>query len=382
MRLRFVESLSELEPAAWDALTGADDPFVEYAFLRTLERSGSVGAGTGWEPTHATVWEGDELVGAIPLYVKDQSYGEYIFDWGWADAAFRAGIRYYPKLMSMVPFTPATGRRFLVAEGADRDAVVGELLAGARELAERMGASSVHLNFLTDEERKLAAKHGFLSRKTMQFHWHAEGDENFDDFLGRFRSSMRKKTRKERRVVAESGLEVRALSGADLTPEVWETMRRFYRDTCMRKGAIPYLTNRFFDLAADSLGDRAVIVMAFDPEQDGEPVAASLAFEKGAHLYGRYWGCSEDHEMLHFELCYYQLIDRAIERGMSRFEAGAQGTHKLRRGLMPVPIHSAHWLRHPALAEAVGEFLAHEAMATERQIESLAEHGPFRRDGN
>jgi predicted N-acyltransferase len=382
VRLRFVSSLNELEPAAWDALTGADDPFVEHAFLHTLERSGSVGAGTGWEPTHATVWEGDALVGALPLYLKDQSYGEYIFDWGWADAAFRAGIRYYPKLMSMVPFTPATGRRFLVAEGADRGAVVGRLLEGARELAERMGASSIHLNFLTDEERRLAADHGFLSRMTMQFHWHGQGDATFDDFLGRFRSSMRKKTRKERRAVADSGLDVRALSGADLTPEVWETMRRFYRDTCMRKGAIPYLTNRFFDLAAETLGDRAVIVMAFDPEQDGEPVAASLAFEKGAHLYGRYWGCSEDHEMLHFELCYYQLIERAIDEGMSRFEAGAQGTHKLRRGLMPVPIHSAHWLRHPALAEAVGEFLAHEAMATQRQIASLADHGPFRRDGS
>ena len=382
MRLRFVESLNELEPAAWDALTGQDDPFVEHAFLHTLERSGSVGPGTGWEPTHATVWDGDALVGALPLYLKDQSYGEYIFDWGWADAAHRAGIRYYPKLMSMVPFTPATGRRFLVAEGADRDTVVAELLRGARELAEQVGVSSIHLNFLTDEERKMAADHGFLSRRTMQFHWHAEGDATFDDYLKRFRSSMRKKTRKERRVVAESGLEVRALSGADLSPDVWETMRRFYRDTCMRKGAIPYLTNRFFDLAADSLGDRAVIVMAMDPEQGGEPVAASLAFEKGTHLYGRYWGCSEDHEMLHFELCYYQLIERAITEGMDRFEAGAQGTHKLRRGLMPVPIHSAHWLAHPALAEAVSEFVVHEAMATERQIEALADHGPFRRDGD
>jgi len=382
VRLRFLESLNELAPAAWDALTGADDPFVEHAFLNTLERSGSVGAGTGWEPTHATVWEGDQLVGALPLYLKDQSYGEYIFDWGWADAAYRAGIAYYPKLMSMVPFTPATGRRFLVAEGADREAVVGKLLDGTQELAERTGASSIHLNFLTDEERRLAADHGFLSRKTMQFHWHAEGDASFDDFLGRFRSSMRKKTRKERRVVTQSGLEVRALSGDELTAEVWETMRRFYRDTCMRKGAIAYLTNGFFDRAADSLGDRAVIVMAFDPAQDGEPVAASLAFEKGAHLYGRYWGCSEDHEMLHFELCYYQLIERAIDQGMSRFEAGAQGTHKLRRGLLPVPIHSAHQLRHPALAEAVSEFLVREAMATDRQIESLADHGPFRRDGS
>ena len=377
MRVRFLESLDAIDPEAWNALTGADDPFVEHGFLSTLERSGSVGAGTGWEPIHVSIWDGEALVAALPLYVKDQSYGEYIFDWGWADAAHRAGLPYYPKLVSMVPFTPATGRRFLTAPGGDREALVGELLAGAREAADRRGASSIHLNFLSDDERALANAHGFLSRRTMQFHWHAAGDTTFDDFLGRFRSSMRKKTRKERRRVEDAGLEIRVLSGEDLTVEHWETMRRFYRDTCMRKGAIPYLTNGFFDRAAESLGHRAVIAMAFD---EGEPVAASLAFEKGAHLYGRYWGCSEDYDMLHFELCYYQLIERAIEQGMNRFEAGAQGTHKLRRGLMPVPIHSAHWLRHPALAEAVAEFLPQEAMATERQIESLQEHGPFRRD--
>ncbi|MAQ15823.1 MAG: GNAT family N-acetyltransferase [Sandaracinus sp.] len=378
VRVRFLESLTEVDPESWNALTGDDDPFVEHAFLSTLERSGSVGGDSGWEPMHVTLWtEEGTLEAALPLYLKDQSYGEYIFDWGWADAAHRAGIPYYPKLVSMVPFTPATGRRFLTAPEGDREALVGELLAGAQEAAERAGASSIHLNFLTDEEQQLANASGFLSRRTMQFHWHAAGDGSFEDFLGRFRSSMRKKTKKERRVVADAGLDIRVFSGDDLTPERWETMRRFYRDTCMRKGAIPYLTNGFFDQAADTLSDRAVIVMAF---HEDEPVAASLAFEKGAHLYGRYWGCSDDYDMLHFELCYYQLIERAIAQGMTRFEAGAQGTHKLRRGLMPVPIHSAHWLRHPALAEAVAEFLPHEAMATERQIAALEEHGPFRRD--
>jgi len=377
MRVRLIERLAEVDADAWDAVAGEDDPFVEHAFLSTLEESGTVGGDSGWDPLHVTVWDGERLVGALPLYVKDHSYGEYIFDWAWADAAYRVGVEYYPKLVSMAPVTPATGTRFLVHPEVDRAQVVGEIFEGCFEAAEQSKASSIHLLFLTREERdEAAADDRFSPRLTMQYHWHNEGWESFDDFLGAFRSSMRKKVRKERRKVDEAGLEIRVRPGSELDADDWQMLRRFYHDTCGRKGSYPYLSRRFFELGAQSLRERALAVMAY---RDGEAVAATLNFEKGKHLYGRYWGCTEDYEMLHFELCYYQLIERAIERGCARFEAGAQGTHKLRRGLMPSPIHSAHWIRHPMLRGAIADFLPREAFAVTQQMEELAQHGPFRR---
>ncbi|HJL39280.1 MAG TPA: GNAT family N-acetyltransferase, partial [Polyangiaceae bacterium LLY-WYZ-15_(1-7)] len=347
----------------------------------------SVGGKAGWLPLHLAVYtDDDELVGGLPLYLKDHSYGEYIFDWGWADAAHRVGVEYYPKLVSMAPVTPATGKRLLAHPDADYDQVVRALVAGAFQVLEASDASSIHFLFVTEAERDalirageaLEVPGGLLPRLTMQFHWHNEGYADFDAYLARFRSSNRKKLRKERRKVGEAGLEVRVKSGAELTAADWEALRRFYRDTCARKGSFPYLTNRFFDLGPERLKDRAVAALAY-PEGEDEPVAGTLNFEKGAHLYGRYWGCLEDHEMLHFELCYYALIERAIAQGMTRFEAGAQGTHKLRRGLMPAKIHSVHWLRDPRLRQAVAEFLPREAFSTQRQMDELAEHGPFKR---
>jgi len=380
VRIRLLDGLTSVDPDAWDALTGDDDPFVEHAFLLALEASGSVGEGTGWVPMHVTAWEGERLVGALPLYEKDHSYGEYIFDWSWADAAMRCGVRYYPKLVSMVPVTPATGRRLLVADGVDRTAVVGGLLEGVLEAADQTGASSAHLLFLEGAEKdEVIAASPFRPRLTQQFHWHNEGYGSFDDFIGRFRSSMRKQVKRERRKVAESGLAVRVLTGPELGDEEWAVLPRFYRDTCHRKGSHPYLTRAFFDQLRQRVAHRVVVAMAY---HEGRPVAASLNFEKGAHLYGRYWGCTEEWEMLHFELCFYRLIERAIDRGMRRFEAGAQGMHKLRRGLLPTPIHSAHWIRDPALARAVGEYLPREAMAVQIQLEELAAHGPFRRGGD
>lgn len=380
MRVEVIDRVAAIAPGAWDALAGEDDPFVEHAFLCTLEDSGTVGGRSGWEARHVVAFEGDRLVGALPLYLKDHSFGEYIFDWGWAEAAHRAGIPYYPKLVSMVPATPATGRRLLLAPGVDAERVVGALVGEALALAEAEDASSAHLLFVTDEERRLLETTGHLShRLTYQFHWHNRGYGSFDDFLGTFRSSQRKQVRRERRRVAESDLDVRVLEGRDLDAAHWRTLERFYRITCMQYGNHAYLTPGFFRLAPDRLAHRAVAVMAF---RDGEPVAASLNFEKGAHLYGRYWGCTEEHEFLHFELCYYRLIERAIERGAQRFEAGAQGTHKLRRGLEPSPIHSMHWVRDPMLSRAVQEFLPREARAVERTMEELAHHGPYRRDGS
>lgn len=372
-----VGGLEAIEAAAWDRLVGDDDPFVEHAFLSTLERSGAVGEGTGWVPLHVVAYEDDVLVGALPLYLKDHSYGEYIFDWGWADASERMGMSYYPKLVSMAPVTPATGRRILLAHDADPDRVVGGLLAGVREVAELTKASSVHLLFVTEEERdRVVALADFVPRLSMQFHWHAEEWTCFDEYLGAMRSSVRKQIRRERRTAASHGLEIRTVPGVELTGDDWRALGRFYRDTCAKKGSFPYLPDRFFELGADTLRERAIAVMAYD---DGTPVAGTLNFEKGANLYGRYWGCREDHPMLHFELCYYQLIERAIERGVQRFEAGAQGSHKLKRGLMPSAVHSVHWIRQPILAEAVHDFCRREAFAVRRRIEELSEMGPFKR---
>ncbi len=359
-------------------MVGDDDPFVEHAFLSLLEQSGSVGRGSGWEPIHVTAWRRKRLVGALPLYLKTHSYGEYIFDWGWADAAMRLGASYYPKLVAMVPVTPVTGRRFLFAAGEDPAAVASRLIDGCLDVAESTKASSIHLLFLNGEEREWVARDGrLMERLSFQFHWHNEGYETFDDFLGTFRSSMRKKLRKERRIAAEADLEIAELRGDDLGPSDWRTLERLYRATCRRKGSYPYLTPEFFEMAPSALGTSSLIFAAKD---GGRIVAASLNFEKGNHLYGRYWGASQRHDMLHFELCYYRLIEHAIEHRMRRFEAGAQGAHKLRRGLMPAPIYSAHWIRHPVLRQAIEEFLPREAASVRQQIRELSQHGPFRRD--
>lgn len=380
VRTRLIERMAAIDSAAWDALVGEDDPFVEHAFLRTLEDSGSASPRAGWSPIHVTVWDGERLVGALPLYAKDHSYGEYIFDWAWANAAARLGIDYYPKLVSMVPVTPATGRRLLIAEDAPREAVVDALSRGLEEAAEVVNASSIHVLFLTGQEREAMDRIARLRpRLSYQYHWYNEGYRTFDDYLGRFRSSLRKQLRRERREVAESGLEIRTMGGEELDREEWKALERFYRGTCAAHGSPAYLTPRFFDLCRERLAHRVVSVMAF---AKGVPVAGSLNFEKGRHLYGRYWGCSEDHAFLHFELCYYRLIERAIERGMSRFEAGAQGDHKLRRGLLPRAVHSMHWVRHPLLSSAIEEYLPREAAVVAEEMQSLTYAGPFRREGD
>ncbi len=367
-----------MDASAWNQLVGDDDPFVEHAFLSLLEQSGSVGRGSGWEPVHVTAWSGRRLIGALPLYLKTHSYGEYIFDWGWADAASRLGVSYYPKLVSMIPVTPVTGRRFLLAPGVDRPHVISRLIDGCLDVADSTRASSIHLLFLNPEEQDWVSQDGrLMKRLSFQFHWTNAGYESFDEFVGCFRSSMRKKLRKERRVAGEADLAIREQRGSELSLGDWRALERLYRATCGRKGSYPYLTGEFFELAPSTLGDLPLVYTARDGDRI---VAASINFKKGQNLYGRYWGATERHDMLHFELCYYRLIEHAIEHRMRRFEAGAQGTHKLRRGLMPVPIHSSHWIRHPILAQAVADFLPREASSVQQQIDELGQHGPFRRE--
>jgi predicted N-acyltransferase len=375
--ISIVSDIGDIEADAWNRLVGDSNPFVEHAFLAALESSGSVGGEAGWGPAHVVVHDGGRLIGAAPMYVKGHSYGEYIFDWSWANAAQQMGIRYYPKLVSAVPFTPAAGPRLLVHPDADSESVLDALTSGMRSMADHIGASSIHVLFTTEAQREALGSRGLLERLTYQFHWENKGYVDFADYLARFRSSERRKVRKERREATASGLTIQTLRGGELSDAQLQHVFAFYRDTTGRKGAIPYLNEGFFAELNRSLAHLAVVVLASDGDR---PVAGALSFEKGKHLYGRYWGCLEDYDKLHFELCYYQHIERAIALGYDRFEAGAQGQHKIKRGLMPAPTHSAHWIADPTLSEAVADYLPREAAANRQEMEALAASGPFRRE--
>ena len=383
---QIAEHIDDVDASSWDRLAGDDDPFLEHAFLAALEASGSVGARAGCLPRFVLVRDrgGERLVGAVPLYLKSNSNGEFIFDWGWANAAHRAGVRYYPKLVAAIPFTPVTGRRLMVLPGPDVDvgAVTAALLRGIGEVAEAERASSVHVLFCTDEEKQLLAAHAYAPRLSLQFHWHNRAGrpfESFDDYLTTFRSRNRKQVRKERQTAAAHGLRFRTATGSELDDRDWRALRELYHANIERHGGIPYLTDRFFDVARDTLAHRVVATLAY---RGDDVVAGTINFEKGAHIYGRYWGCLDDFQMLHFELCYYRLIERAIERRCTLFEAGAQGEHKLKRGLAPAFTHSAHWIRHEGLASAVRDFVEREAVAVAEQAADYARHTPFRAAGD
>jgi predicted N-acyltransferase len=376
-QINICNDLSTLDPVEWNALTGDNNPFVEHAFLALLESSGSVGEGTGWMPAHVLVRKDGRLVGAAPTYVKTDSYGEYIFDWVWADAYQRLGLPYYPKVTVAVPFTPATGPRLLVAPDADKDAIRLKLLEGIEEVRLAMKSLSVHLLFCQNEEAHFLEQQGFIRRSTHQFHWRNDQYENFDGFLCALRSSARKQVRKERRKVKDAGVDVRLLRGDELSDDEWNTLYALYRNTSSRKWGRPYLTRAFFEQAARTVGERAIVCFGL---QDGEIIAGTLSFAKGNHLYGRYWGCFEDVKGLHFELCYYRLIEHAIDTGMSLVEAGAQGQHKLKRGYLPVVTHSAHRLEPEALHDAIGRYVEEESEHVREEILYDPLDGPFREE--
>jgi uncharacterized protein len=370
-----LNGMAEISAQDWDALAcpeaRAIDPFTTHRFLAALDASGSTGEGTGWQ-TRPLVLRDGAAVAALPLYVKSHSQGEYIFDHGWAQALERAGGSYYPKLQVAVPFTPATGRRFL-GDPSYREA----LLETAISLADQNGLSSLHFTFCTEEEAEaLAGKHGVLHRVTQQFHWENHGYSSFDDFLSALSSRKRKMIRKERETARASGLQIRSLTGAELEPAHWDAFWRFYQDTGARKWGTPYLTRAFFDEIQRRMRDDVLLVLAFD---GARPVAGALNFIGRDTLFGRYWGCIEDHPCLHFELCYYQAIDWAIAKGLSRVEAGAQGEHKLARGYLPTPVHSLHYIADPAFRDAVARYLEQERRAVDEEIEVLTAYGPFRR---
>jgi predicted N-acyltransferase len=370
-------SLADVDPDAWDTMVDLDDPFMEHAFLRLLETSRSVGpARTGWVPQHLLAFEGDELVGALPLYLKAHSYGEFIFDFGWAHAAMRAGLHYYPKLVCAVPFTPASGRRMLSREGHPRDAIVRELLGHARELAHAHHASSVHVLFCREGEAQLAAGSGFHPRLSYQYHFHRPaGVRTFDDFAALLRSPSRKQVRKERERARAHGLTLSMRPFAELSPGEIAAMYTFYRQTIDDKGGEAYLTEAFFRGLHQNT--RSYAAMAHDGDT---PVAGALFLAKGEALFGRYWGAIQDFPNLHFELCYYLPMEWGFAHGMQRFEAGAQGEHKIKRGFLPEPCHSAHWAVHPGLDRAIREFVQSERGMALRDMAYLSESTPFRRD--
>lgn len=372
LTVRVAPSVASLPAAEWDSLAGADNPFVSHAFLTALEDSGSVGPGTGWTPVPLVLEDGaGRLLGALPAYAKDHSQGEYVFDHAWADAWERAGGRYYPKLQIAVPFTPATGPRLLLADPA----YAAPMLRAAETLCRRHGFSSAHATFIEPAQVPLFERAGWLARSDLQFHWLNRGYTSFDDFLAQLSSRKRKAIRKER-LAARQGVEIRALTGAEIRSEHWDAFWLFYQDTGARKWGHPYLTREAFDLFGHRMGERILLVLAFER---GRPIAGALNFIGGDAIYGRYWGCLADKPFLHFELCYYRAIDLAIERGLARVEAGAQGGHKLARGYEPARTWSMHWIADPGLRAAVADFLERERLGVAQEQLFLGERTPFRK---
>ncbi len=379
-RITRAESLSEITPAAWDSIANppgqAHDPFLSWAFLEALERSQAATPRTGWKGTHLLAQDsGGRLIGALPLWFKGHSRGEFVFDQSWAEAWQRAGGNYYPKLLSAVPFTPVTGRRLLVQAGADSQIIRSALLRAAIELTAQADISSLHLLFLNPDEAALCEREGLLIRTDQQFHWHNKGYDTFGDFLAALSSEKRKNLRKERQR-AQEGLTFRHLTGGDITESHLDRFFEFYMDTGSRKWGTPYLRRETFSLLRERLADRLLFIFAHDGD---EAIAGAMNLIGSDTLYGRYWGCIDSRPLLHFETCYYQAIDFAIAHGLKSVEAGAQGGHKLARGYEPVVTRSAHWLPHPAFRDAIADYLVRERAAVEADMDFLNERTPFRK---
>ena len=366
-------SVGAFDRDQWNALAGADNPFVSHEFLTSLEDSGSVGAGTGWQSAPLVISEdGGPLLAAMPAYLKGHSQGEYVFDHSWADAFERAGGSYYPKLQIAAPFTPATGPRLLLSD----EAYAAPLLSAAEQLCLQNRFSSAHATFIEPAQQHVFEDAGWMLRSDIQFHWHNRDFDSFDEYLATLASRKRKDLRKER-AAAQAEVDIVRLRGDDIRSEHWDAFWEFYQDTGARKWGTPYLTREAFDLFGERMGEKMLLVLAW---QDGEPIAGALNFIGGDALYGRYWGCTRGVRFLHFELCYYQAIDAAIELGLSRVEAGAQGGHKLARGYEPVETVSAHWIADPGFRAAVEDFLEREREGVAADRNYLQTRTPFRKD--
>jgi predicted N-acyltransferase len=372
MQLRLLQSLGGIDGATWDRLVPADQPFLGHAFLEAMERSGSASSRTGWQPLHLLLEEAGVPVAAAPLYAKSHSHGEYVFDHGWAEAWQRAGGSYYPKLQVAVPFTPVPGPRLLTHDAIRRERLIEGLIA----TTDQLGLSSLHVTFCTEAEAEALEAAGLLRRRGIQFHWSNRGYGCFDDFLAELRSSKRKMIRRERREVTESGVEIEILHGATLTPAALDAFYPFYLGTVDRRWGNAYLTRRFFSLLGERLADRVVLVVV---RKGQEMVGAALNLLSGDTLYGRLWGCLDEYRFLHFEACYYQAIEFAIQHGLAKVEAGAQGQHKLHRGYEPVFTWSAHYIPDPGFRAAVQRFLKAEAAEMKEHLVDLQALAPYHR---
>ena len=368
---RILETLDGVDPLRWDALAEGN-PTLAHAFLDSLHRTGCASADSGWAPRYLSLWDGPRLAGAVPLYAKSHSYGEYVFDWAWADAYERHGLDYYPKLLAGVPFTPATGARLL----ADSDAVRARLARALLETARASDVSSLHVLFPREADAEALRSLGMLERTGVQFHWRNAGYGTFEDFLGALSRDKRKKIRQERRRVAETGVALERLTGFEATAADWDFFTRCYRHTYREHRSTPYLTREFFGMLAERMPGNVLLVLA---RREGKPIAAALDLFGGGALYGRYWGSLEHVPGLHFEACYYQAIEFCIERGIGLFEGGAQGEHKHARGFLPEATRSFHWLAHPAFNRAVDEFLGKEGTHIAAYVDELNERSPFRK---
>jgi len=376
MQAQFLDSLEAVEAAEWDRLAGVNQPFLKHAFLRAMETSGSVGSGTGWEPAHLVIRDDERLLlAALPMYRKTDSWGEFVFDFAWADAYRRAGLRYYPKLVAGVPFTPATGARFLMRREVPREAMLRTMTSAIRGQAEALSVSSLHVLFPSESEARELESQDLLLRKDCQFHWRNAGYADFDEFLGEFTSVKRKKVRRERRRVHEEGIRFRRLTGHDLCGERWQEIMPLYASSFWRRGREPYLNQSFFVTVSEALPDDLLVILA---EKDDEPIACAICFRSDDTLYGRYWGAAGRFHSLHFETCYYQGIDYCIEQGLQRFEPGTQGEHKISRGFVPTATWSAHWLSHPQFAAAVDDYLDRERSYIDEYMDAAGNHVPYR----
>lgn len=392
LRIEHSSSIELLGEAAWRALEPPDFPFFDLEFLRALERSNSIGPGSGWSPVYLVCRDGGHTLGALCLYLKTDSYGEYIFDWEWAHAYREHGLRYYPKLVAAVPFTPATGPKLLLhpdvgrdggarhdeaRDGGARAAVVHALLDAAEKLGAEASTSSTHALFLPEHELVDFERRGFAIRHSLQFHWHNRGYDTFSDYLDALDSKRRRQVRRERRQLQGEDLTIERLTGEDLKNEHANTMYRFYTSTLDRKWGVPYLNKAFFEQAFRTMKDRILLVLARD-KRTRQPVAGALNFFKGHNLYGRYWGSAQKRRNLHFELCYYQAIEFAIEHRLKLFEAGAQGSHKHARGFLPTPTYSAHAIRHPQFRHAIEHYISEEKLLLDQTLEQYANHDPYK----
>jgi hypothetical protein len=366
-------TLRAIDAAAWNALAG-DSPFLKHEFLHALEQSGCIGGATTWQPCYIVARDERGVAGALPLFIKYDSLGEFVFDWSWADAHERAGRNYYPKLVCGVPFTPATGRRLLLRDAEDAN-VAHCLLDAARATADEIGASSLHVLFPTEFDRRLLSSRDFVTRKHCQFHWANEGYGSFDDFLTRLSSNKRTKTKRERRRVAEAGIVFQHLRGNELTPADWDAVFKFYARTFWWRCREPLLNRDFFAAVAATMPEDVLIVLA---RHQNAPIAAAICFRSSTTLYVRHWGSARDHHSLHFETCYYQGIDYCIREGLERLDPGTQGEHKVERGFVPQPTWSCHWLRDQDFHRAVRSFLACETRHVDAYMHKVGEHAPYR----